>query len=447
MVDLTTTYMGIPLKNPIIVAGGPTTQSVEMCAKAAQAGWAAIVTKTYFAPEVVRRKITNVMYRPAFALLSADGRARWKAQVPKLAGPRYGNKLGRTSPDYALALNPRGTTFQTWPDDQSYLDFLNRAKESLEGTGCKLIASIYAYTEEGWEQLCDLVNRSDADGVELNLGCPVTGGLWPETGEYFPQAPGHYPELVALWARTCAQRLRVPASVKLPGHSPDPLRSVKAIQESGCRGTQYADTRIVPDPTLFIDLDTATPAVFPDYPLFRGGIPSASWSLPFIMGRVAQFRLEGVSTDISGCGGVQSGLDVLRLMMAGATSAQACTATLVEGVGIARQWLEEITGWMESRGHHSLRELQGVALRQLTTDASRLPAGEVPQVMGGPLPRQQVRVNEKRCITCRWCQEACPYLAIDIPDRVPHIDQRRCEVCGMCVALCPMRALAIAPRG
>ncbi len=446
MVDLTTTYMGIPLKNPIIVAGGPTTQSVEMCHKAAQAGWGALVTKTYFAQEVVRRKLTNVMYRPAFALLSSDGRGRWRSQVPKLNGPRYGNKLGKVAPDYALALNPRGTTFQTWPDDHAYLDFLNRVAELAHASGCKVIASIYAYTEEGWEQQCDLVNRSSADGVELNLGCPVTGGLWPETGEPFPQAPGYYPDLVARWALFCTQRLRVPVSVKLPGHSPDPLSAVKAAQGNGCRGVQYADTRIVPDPTLFIDLDTAKPAVFPDYPLFRGGIPSASWHLPFILGRVAQFRMADVSLDISGCGGVQSGLDVVRLFMAGATSAQACTATLVEGVGIARQWLEEISGWMESRGNSSLHELQGLALRQLTTDVGRLPPGEVPQIMGGPLPRQQVQVNEKRCISCHWCEEACPYLAIQIPDKAPMIDPGRCEVCGMCVALCPMRALSIAAR-
>ena len=289
------------------------------------------------------------------------------------------------------------------------------------------------------------MNRSGADGVEINLGCPVTGGIRPETGEFFPGPQGYYPEIVEHWARTCARRLRVPASVKLPGHSLDPVSSARAIQGSGCQGIQYADTRVVPDPALVIDLDTAQPAVFPGTGRV-GGIPSASWFLPFIMGRVAQFRGEGIAIDISGCGGVQSGLDVLRLVMAGATSAQACTATLVEGVGIARQWLEDLSVWMENRGYHSLRQLQGMALRHLATEAGQSPPGEVPQVMGGPLPRQMVQVTEKRCISCGWCRDACPYLAIALPDRVPHVDQGRCEVCGLCVALCPMRALAIAPR-
>jgi len=438
--------MGVTLKNPLIVAGGPTTQFPEICHKAAQAGWGAVVLKTYFAPEVVRRKLAPVMYRPAFALLDASGRGRWTPQVPKLSGPRYGNKLGRIRPDYALALNPRGTTFQIYPDNESYLEFIQRTKELLAGTGCKTIASIMAYTEEGWEEMCSLVNRSPADMVEINLGCPVTGGVHPATGEFFSRPIGYYPEIVGRWARFCAQRLKVPAAVKLPGHSLDPVASVRAIQESGCRGIQYADTRVVPDPTLFIDLDTARPAVFPDYPLFRGGIPSASWFLPFILGRVAQFRLEGITVDISGCGGVQSGLDALRLIMAGATSAQACSATMVEGVGVASQWLAEITAWMQARGYRSLGELQGLALRQLTTDPDRLPAGEVPQIMGGPLPRQQVRVAERRCITCGWCQDCCPYLAITIPDKAPCIDQRRCEVCGLCVAICPMKALSLAPR-
>ena len=67
--------------------------------------------------------------------------------------------------------------------------------------------------------------------------------------------------------------------------------------------------------------------------------------------------------------------------------------------------------------------------------------------MGGPTPEQKVVVNQKRCVKCGWCEQACLYLAITFDtENPPVIDDKICEICGMCVALCPMDALSIENR-
>ena len=70
-------------------------------------------------------------------------------------------------------------------------------------------------------------------------------------------------------------------------------------------------------------------------------------AVPYICGAVAQFRLNGVGLDIAGCGGVRDYQDVLRLLLCGADIVEIATAALVDGVGIARDYLASIGVWME----------------------------------------------------------------------------------------------------
>ena len=174
MVDLRTTYGGVELNNPLIIGGGPTSGFPELCGKAARAGWGALVLKTNMADDILNRypNIVKVV-RPFYKLADDRGR-KWKPRVPKQSDGRSrdGKKLGKIEPDYTLVFDWQldGSTGDVYSGhggfyhgDDQYLKYISESKKAVQGTGCKIIASVTAFTEEGWEQQCNLVNRSDAD--------------------------------------------------------------------------------------------------------------------------------------------------------------------------------------------------------------------------------------------------------------------------------------------
>ena len=458
MVDLTTTYAGVEFKNPLIVGSGPPTHTPEICARAAEAGWAGVVLKTVVPDEVGERTEMVKIMRPQYVLTDPSGENRWKPRPPKQTDPRSrgGKKLGKIPPDYALVMGAPITAeggqtniLSFFPIDQ-YLDYINRTKKLLKGTDCKVIASIYSYSEKGWEQLIDMVNQSDADMVELNYGCAYAGSIHQQTGEWRGEGAGVNPELVAKWTRFCTERTKLPVAAKLPPHCPDLLASARSCQDNGAQGIQYADGDIFrnyPVRPIFLDPDTQQVGYFPGLPWATVVIGTVA--LPYILGGVTLMRTRGgITIDISGCSGVRSHLDVVRYLMCGATSVQVCVAAMVEGVGVGAEYLEGLTSWMEKKGYKSLKDIIGLIpddKSKLRVDPSKWYAIEVPKVVGGPKPISMVEVNERRCITCGWCEQCCPHLAISIESKTPDFDRELCEVCGLCVGVCPVDALSMVP--
>lgn len=453
MADLSTTYGPLNLKNPLVIGAGPTTHTPEICERAAQSGWAGVVLKTYFASDMRSRLPADKTIRPSYALSDAPGIARWRPRRPKSEDVRSRGriKLGKIPEDYALLMNfPIDRTRSyvgpgTYYIDR-YVEYINRTKELVAPHGCKVIASITAFAEEGFKEAVDLINQSNADGVEVMLSCAFVGALHPDTGEWYSGGQAVYPKNVTKFTRMCAERLRkdIAMFVKLPPHCPDPVGSFKAAVEAGATGIEYADGdlfRNYPIRPIVLDPDTEEVGLFNGFPFATS---LGSISLPFIMGGITLFRSKGFTVDIAGCGGVRNYKDVIRLLMCGATSVQVCTATMVEGVGVASEWLGQLESWMNKKGHKSLKDIVGVIDKsRLKMDLSKLDPVEVPLLMGGPAPSVIVECNKDDCINCGWCSECCFHLAIKMDSQLPVFDRKLCEVCGMCVAVCPTQCLSI----
>lgn len=457
-IDLTTTYMGVQIKNPIIIGAGPTTATPEICEKAAKLGdWAGVVLKTHYGDDV-HKVVPLTIPRPYYGLTDSRGTGKWKPIVPKVGGPRTrgGKLLGRIQPDYSLTMwgirtpapfekrTGYGLYFQ---GPERYTYYTNKTKELVENTGCKVIASITAFTEQWWEEQMKIINGTKADMVELNFGCPSVGAIDKDAtgGEWVAVAMGAFPSIVEKWTKYCVPRIKnIPVGVKLPPYAP--LESVQAAVRSGAKGVQFGDAPLfVPSrPPLMIDVDKAQPGTYPGMP-FTTGAMFFSTSTVYICGAMAEFRTNGVEIDISGCGGVREPLDIIRILMAGATSAQVCTATMIEGVEVGKEYLEGITQWMEKKGHKSVKELIGIAAtkEKLRLDLSKAPKVGLPQIISGVMPEEKIVVDKKKCISCNWCESCCFHLAIKMENEKPNIDRKLCEVCGMCVAVCPMGALSI----
>ncbi len=465
MIDLSTSYAGLSLKNPLVVGGGPNAATPRICEKAAKAGWAGVVLKVNPSDEAIEKLFVDPQMpmrksRPFYKLLDATGVRKWKPIIPKVRGKRPpGKPVGPVLPkDYQLTVWNQNTTSPTYKayagmdnyyvGDEKYLWYINKAKELCEPYDCKVIANVTAYTEEGWEQEVKLVNKSKADAVEVVLSCPLVGVWDPRTEKIRRFARlDIFPELVEKFTKFYIDRSDKPVSVKLPPDYMDVMAPIRAAIKGGAKSIQFGDCPIVtpPPPPLIVDTETLEVGLFPGAPY--GGALTQCWGIPYICGALARFRLNGIDADIAGCGSVRDYTDVLRLIMCGATSVQMATTPLVEGVGIAEGYLNELTTWMERKNYNSIKEFQGIVANEekLKIDTSKFES-ELALASGGPLPSQKVLVSEKRCINCGWCEACCPEVAITIPDKIPVFDDEFCEVCGMCVAVCPTEALSIVPR-
>jgi dihydroorotate dehydrogenase/Pyruvate/2-oxoacid:ferredoxin oxidoreductase delta subunit len=461
-VNLSTTYVGISLKNPIVIGGGPNTATPKICEKAAKAGWAGVVLKLNAADDVIERIFPDrqTVYkvpRPAYKIVDGRGLNKWRPVIPKVRGRREpGKKAGTVEPkDYQLVywnqnvVSPQYTLYSAigtfYNGDEKYLQYIDKTKELVEPYDCKVIANVTAYTEKGWEQQVNLVNKSKADAVEVVIACPAYGCFDHRTQRVRRfQFLDIFPEIIENATKFYVERSNKPVSVKLPPYYMNPLAPVQGAVRGGARAIQFGDCPTVtsPVPPVIVDPDTLEVGLFPGAP-YQGSLTQCS-AVPFICGAISQFRLKGIEIDIAGCGGVRHYWDVIRILLSGASSVQVVTAVLVEGVDIAQDYLAGIEAWMEEKGYKSIRDFQGLIATEerLKIDPQKF-VTEVAQAAGGPTPSLRVVVNEKRCINCGWCESACPEMAIEIKDKLPIIDEGTCEVCGLCVSLCPMEALFI----
>ena len=442
-VDLTTSYGSIKLKNPIFGSSSPVTQQPEICEKASKAGAAALVLKTSFmdTPDSL-----HTVGHPQYGMADVCGLEPWRPMPPKKSDPIKRGRKGVMRPQYSCILIMRSApTSSFWLGDD-YIDYFNEVKKVVSDD-CVVIPSIYAATEKEWENQCRRVEKMKAKVVHINLACPIVAG-WP--GLELPEAlkalkpyepPAANTEVAVKITKFCIDHLDIPVVVKLHPFSFANVTTALALQQIGVQGIELADSNT--GPMLHIDPETATPGWHPAYPVSGGGW--GSWIIQHLCGQICAMRKAGVEIDIAGVGGVMTAKDILRYIMAGASSVGSARTIMVEGWGMAADWLEDLEQWMEKKGYNSIEEMKGIIVDKVITDPDQLERTR-PQIIGGPRPTKEVILTEEKCIGCGWCAAACMHCAIEIQDELPTFDRSMCEVCGMCEAVCPVGALSIQPR-
>ena len=437
MADLSTKYGDIEIKNPLICASGPPTHTPGACLRAAQAGFAAVVLKTNSreAPDL----LLHTVGRPVYRLTDIYSKDEWKPIPPKRSSPKVKGREGEKKPPYTVSLISPGIILSYFLGED-YITYANKTKELLEPYGCKVIGSIHAFTDEGWEEQCDIIKRTRVDAVELNLCC--THSVAPLSKESFhrPLPPrflaGAIPEVAANYTKFCVERLDIPVITKVPPQQQDPLSVALAIKEAGAAGITFSSSSLFP--SLMIDIETGQPGLHADYPCFSS--TWGPWMITFICGNIANFRINGFKEGLSGCGGVILPEDVIRLIMSGASTVQICRTIMVEGWDVVSGWLDFINNFMDRKGYRVIDDMRGVAADRVIIEYSKLPLTR-PQIMGGPKPTQEISFNKKKCIQCGWCEPSCSHLAIQWDNGYPKFDRSKCELCGMCESVCPVAAL------
>ena len=393
MVDLSVEISGIKFKNSIIVGSATPTWDSRRIKRCIDGGASGAIAKSLFGDSAA---IGRKYPRPRFKLFNY-----------------------REYPGYPKDL-PDSFTLRSLEECSSfgyegYMKDINKAKEMVGDDGV-VIASLSGSTNEEWKTMCEMVNETKADWVELNNSCPFAADMGIKIG-------AGAVNLTKEFVRTCSQVLKKPFSVKLTPQTSDSIALVKMSEEEGASAVNLS-ARLS---GIMIDVETASPIGWQSIGGYGG---------PYLLGyglkTVFQVAKEINIPIIAGLG-VWKWQDVISYIMAGASVVQTVTAVMLKGFDITGKWVKCIEARMQAKGYESIEEIRGTALKNIkrTSEVER------------DYPGIQFSVDREMCTSCGICKKSCMYEAINITKVGAVIRDDLCDRCGMCYEVCPERAIKI----
>ena len=309
MLDLSTTYLGLRLKNPLVVSASPLSKKVEMARRLEAAGASAIVLYSLFEEQITHESHELDHY------------------------------LSRGAESYAEALSyfPEMEHYNIGPD--RYLDHLRRLKQALD---IPVIGSLNGISAGGWIEYAHNIEQAGADALELNIyylptDPHVTGAELEDT----------YVNLV----RTVRAQVRIPIALKLSPFVTALPHLAQRFTEAGANGLVLFNRFYQPD----FDLEALE--VVPSLTLSSSDdlrLP-LRW-IAILYGRVA--------ADLALTGGVHTAQDALKAMMAGAKVAMLASELIAHGAERLSAILADMHAWMLEHDYESIAQMQGSMSQQ-----------------------------------------------------------------------------------
>lgn len=304
MPDLTTTYLGLRLKNPIVASASPLSKKVGGVRRLEEAGAAAIVLYSLFEEQIIHESRELDHY------------------------------LSRGTESYAEALSylPDLDQYNLEPD--KYLEHVRKAKEAVD---IPVIASLNGVSPGGWVEYARWIEDAGADALELNIYYLATD---PDL------ASAELEEVYVSLVRDIRAMIRIPIAVKLSPFFTALPNTARRFAEAGANGLVLFNRFYQPD----FDLETLE--VVPHLVLSS----SNDLLLPL---RWIAILYGQVDLDFALSSGVHNAHDVLKAMMAGARVAMMTSELLAGGLGRIQTILDDLAAWMDEREYDSIMQMRG----------------------------------------------------------------------------------------
>ena len=313
MPDLSTTYLGLTLRNPLVVSASPLCEAVDNIRRMEDAGAAAVVLHSLFEEQIT--------------LESLD--------LDHHLG--YGND---SFPE-ALSYFPDMTQYNLGPE--GYLEHIRQAKAAV---AIPVIASLNGVSSGGWIRYARLMQEAGADALELNVYDVPTDSA--RGGDQIEQV---YVDLV----REVTASVPIPVAVKLSHAFSAFAHLARRLDDAGARALVLFNRFYQPD----FDLENLE--VVPTLTLSRPSelLLRTHW-VAILYGQI--------QADLAVTGGVHTAGEVLKAMMAGARVAMMTSALLIHGIEHLQNVQAELSDWMEEHEYQSIRQMQGSMSRRAIAD-------------------------------------------------------------------------------
>lgn len=376
--DLRVTYVGVELKNPIIAAPGPYTQTLYGVKKLYKAGVGAIVLKTFMGESM---KHLRTSPRPSF----------W---IPR--------KRLESFLLYSIDIGYEGNL-------NNYINFVNNSCREVK---VPIFASILAgFDIDEWVKIAkEIEDKTKVRGIEIDIGCPHLLGR---------------PEILRELVKELSSSLSLPIIVKLSPFQ-NILQVSKECYENGAKALVLLNRL----QGLEIDEYSMRPVLHDTFAGFGG-----PWYRLLVMRSIVLVLKELPNVEICATGGVISGIDIVKYLLIGARAVQVCSSILIEGVKVIKRFLNEITNYLKEINEPILANIIGKALHNIKTLLEIEKKAKVAEINYSMCtnchscveycPRGAIKlvgnvpvIDKNICVGCGLCSELCEFKAISIIDRV-----------------------------
>jgi dihydroorotate dehydrogenase (fumarate) len=326
-IDLSTTYLGLKLRNPLVASSSPMCEDVGNVRRIEDAGASAVVLHSLFEEQIE---------------VESDDLDRWI---------RQGSEL---SPEASSHL-PELTHKVMGPE--RYLTHIAKCKQAVR---IPIIASLNGITTGGWLRYARQMEQAGADALELNIFyIPV------DSDQSAADVEQRYVDLV----KAVKAEVRIPVAVKLAPYFSSMANIARRLDAAGANGLVLFNRFYQPD----YDLEALE--VVPNL------ILSNSHELLLRLHWIAVIY-GSIHADLALTGGVHSATDVVKAMMAGARVAMMTSALLKRGIGFLDTLCTELLVWMGEHQYDSIRQMQGSMSRSAVAHPAAFERANYMKVLG-----------------------------------------------------------------
>jgi dihydroorotate dehydrogenase (fumarate) len=302
MRDLSTNYMGLKLKNPIVVSSSGLTNSVSKIEKLVEAGAGAVVLKSLF-EEQINQEINQEIYK--------SGSLDYPEALDYVQGYVHNNKVA------------------------DYLDLIKQAKAKVD---VPIIASINCYSAFEWIEFAKQIQSAGADAIELNVFVVPT-----DKNQTAEECEKVYFDVI----ENVSKGVKIPVAMKIGPYFSNLVGFANRLSVSGAKGLVLFNRFYEPDIDVH-NLKVTSAEVF-----------SNSSDLKRSLRWVSIVSSKVPAIHISASTGVHDAEGIIKQLLVGATTVQVCSAIYKSGPSLIRKMLDDLEFWMAGKGFSSIKDFRG----------------------------------------------------------------------------------------
>ncbi len=302
--DITTTYLGLKLKSPIVPSAGPLSEKVSNIREMEDAGAGAVVLYSIFEEQIEHEQLELHHHTSAHAESFAE----------------------------ATSYLPEPFDYKLGPDE-----YLNHIRKTKEAVNIPVIASLNGKSMGGWTDYAKKIEQAGADALELNIYL-LSADAKKSSGEIEKT----YIEIV----KSVKNTVKIPIAVKMHPFFSSVSNISAQFSNAGADGLVMFNRFYQPD----INLETldVEPNVILSTPM--------EMRLPL---RWIAMMYGKINADLAATTGIYTAEDVLKMVMAGAKVTQMLSSLLKFGVGHIADVITNLKNWMEENEYESIEQMRG----------------------------------------------------------------------------------------
>ncbi len=305
MIDLSTDYLGIKLKNPLVASASPLCEDIENIKQMEKSGIAAVVLHSLFEEQVL------------------------------LQEKELNYALTKNTEAYAESLSyfPDVNDYSFAPDE--YVEYIAEVKKAVD---IPIIGSLNGISNSGWIKYGKKIEEAGADALELNIYyLPTRKTISCQ------QVENAYLDLV----KALRQNIKIPLAIKLSPYFNSIADLANKLAEEGVEGLVLFNRFYQPD------IDLMEMKVAPNLELSR------STELRLRL-RWVGILYQKIKSDLAITGGVHTAEDIIKGILTGANIVMMTSALLEKGIPFIEDMVKGIEEWLRRNNYNSINEIRGI---------------------------------------------------------------------------------------